>query len=582
MKKFIILSFGFISVGFISIHLFGQQMDWNTQIKNRPGIYTPGSKMKCDGTTDDHVALQNALNVTPYGGMLEIPPTTHGCVISANVTIPVGITLSAFGPGSPKAQLLQGVNGITLLTINSLSSIRNISIDGNSKTGGTGININTVNNIVIDNVLVSNMATSIYCTATVFTTIKDTRLFNIQSYGINATGQCNSIKLDNVSIYGNAGAITTGVSFTNSESLAISGLTLEAGAVLTTYNSNGVSWSGGYTECGADCPAAMATASYITIGAFFGNSPTNGVSITGLLNNGTVGSCLTIGYAQGITYNGNTCLASTNGIVVVTSPSVVSTYALNQGDNFDGNNWGTITESNILVFSGSGNNNTTASNVTRFINQPLLFSTGTPVPQTAHVPLSDSAIFWAQAIPTAGAQPDIPARLSMLNNVGGVWYKNFMIDQFECVPQALSPGNGGSCYIDGNLSVRPYGLLNTKYVSLTLDNTHRVSLIEESAAGGTYWSGASLPYAAILSTNDNYPIQFGTGANYRGGFLTTGAGWYIVPVAFSGLGTCNAGTEGSSVPITNSNTNTPGATISGTGTNHGYAHCNGTNWVFAF
>ena len=48
---------------------------------------------------------------------------------------------------------------------------------------------------------------------------------------------------------------------------------------------------------------------------------------------------------------------------------------------------------------------------------------------------------------------------------------------------------------------------------------------------------------------------------------------------FSGLGTCNAGAEGTRRGVTDSTTATYGATIAGSGTNHVPAYCNGTNWV---
>ena len=53
----------------------------------------------------------------------------------------------------------------------------------------------------------------------------------------------------------------------------------------------------------------------------------------------------------------------------------------------------------------------------------------------------------------------------------------------------------------------------------------------------------------------------------------------IVAAAFSSLGTCNSGTEGSMAAVTDSTTNTWGATISGSGTNHVLAYCDGTNWT---
>jgi hypothetical protein len=53
----------------------------------------------------------------------------------------------------------------------------------------------------------------------------------------------------------------------------------------------------------------------------------------------------------------------------------------------------------------------------------------------------------------------------------------------------------------------------------------------------------------------------------------------MTPVVFSGLP--SSPTEGMLIPITDSNTSTFGATITGGGgSNHGLAYYNGTNWTF--
>lgn len=51
--------------------------------------------------------------------------------------------------------------------------------------------------------------------------------------------------------------------------------------------------------------------------------------------------------------------------------------------------------------------------------------------------------------------------------------------------------------------------------------------------------------------------------------------------AFATLATCAAGTEGNARGVTDSSTNTWGATITGGGANHVLAYCDGTNWTVA-
>lgn len=55
----------------------------------------------------------------------------------------------------------------------------------------------------------------------------------------------------------------------------------------------------------------------------------------------------------------------------------------------------------------------------------------------------------------------------------------------------------------------------------------------------------------------------------------------IAPSVFSGIGSCNATFEGTQRAVTDSTTNTWGATITGGGANHVLAYCDGTNWTVA-
>lgn len=64
-----------------------------------------------------------------------------------------------------------------------------------------------------------------------------------------------------------------------------------------------------------------------------------------------------------------------------------------------------------------------------------------------------------------------------------------------------------------------------------------------------------------------------------GNMATFGSGILLSPVAFASLPTCVAGLEGLSRAVNNSNTSTYNATVAGGGTNHIVAYCNGTNWV---
>ena len=55
----------------------------------------------------------------------------------------------------------------------------------------------------------------------------------------------------------------------------------------------------------------------------------------------------------------------------------------------------------------------------------------------------------------------------------------------------------------------------------------------------------------------------------------------IDPSAFGNLPGCGSGTQGTLKPVSDSNTDTWGATITGGGSNHVLAYCDGTNWTVA-
>jgi len=55
----------------------------------------------------------------------------------------------------------------------------------------------------------------------------------------------------------------------------------------------------------------------------------------------------------------------------------------------------------------------------------------------------------------------------------------------------------------------------------------------------------------------------------------------LTPGTFSSLPACSSSTEGMHAAVTNSTTNTWSATITGGGTNHVLAYCDGTNWTVA-
>src|SRR5262249_43553274 len=121
------------------------------------------------------------------------------------------------------------------------------------------------------------------------------------------------------------------------------------------------------------------------------------------------------------------------------------------------------------------------------------------------------------------------------------------------------------------------------------------------AESGLYCAGLQVP-STDFAPSTNFPSGMyaiylsGTGATGTGskairsdwtlpstfaGSIQTAKTLQTTAVAFSALPTCNGGAEGSQQEVTDSTTNTWGATITGSGTNHVLAYCDGTNWTVA-
>ncbi|MFZ3343381.1 MAG: hypothetical protein WA213_21060 [Terriglobales bacterium] len=85
-------------------------------------------------------------------------------------------------------------------------------------------------------------------------------------------------------------------------------------------------------------------------------------------------------------------------------------------------------------------------------------------------------------------------------------------------------------------------------------------------------------------TTANTLTYAGSGGMAAAGFKTTGGGTGVVgmtPGLFASLTACSSGNEGSIAPVTDSTTNTWGATVTGSGSDHVLAYCDGTNWTVA-
>lgn len=88
----------------------------------------------------------------------------------------------------------------------------------------------------------------------------------------------------------------------------------------------------------------------------------------------------------------------------------------------------------------------------------------------------------------------------------------------------------------------------------------------------------AIPASAQQNQCRTSPIGASTSYCASEAFVTQSRG-SLEPAIFGSLASCTFANEGDSAAVTDSTTATWGATITGSGTLHVLAYCNGTNWT---
>jgi hypothetical protein len=109
------------------------------------------------------------------------------------------------------------------------------------------------------------------------------------------------------------------------------------------------------------------------------------------------------------------------------------------------------------------------------------------------------------------------------------------------------------------------------------DGTNHVTAGSATGTGSVVLSVAPAIANPVISSflNSNHDHSNAT----NGGPIATTA--YAGPVPFASLPTCSSSIEGSRGAVSDSTTNAWGATVTGGGSNHVLAYCDGTNWTVA-
>ncbi len=461
-------------------------------VQNAGVIFPQSFGAKCDGLTDDGPAFQAAIAAANSGDTILVSSSgSKGCLIATGFTISKRLALTSGAPSYPTAQLLAGGDGITMIRVSDIGGVKfnNLAFNANGRNTVTAVELSNATNTSFD----GDMWNGLFSNATIsvnsyFTSYKDTRVHGALQ-GFLLGPQSNSTILTNASFY--LASPGSAIFAHNSQVLTVLGGTFECGSQITVFNFYGVTIHGNYFENPNSCKPMS---QYIALGSNPGAAPVYGADIAGNLFNSGADYGIRVGPSQGVEIAGNSFETEVYAIAVDTTGQANLNRDIHLGPNsYNIKNLG-YDESKIVTYVG-GYANTLASNLTTLQFSPILFPAVMRPPQNGHVPSRDAAIYWNA---TDGA-------LHMLYNNGASYIRNFLLSGLESI---------GTTYIDGQATIRPAGLVSTDAAISIFRNNHDVNIGEESSTGGTLASGSD-PYAAVISTRDNYPVEIGVGGVIR-------------------------------------------------------------------
>jgi hypothetical protein len=140
--------------------------------------------------------------------------------------------------------------------------------------------------------------------------------------------------------------------------------------------------------------------------------------------------------------------------------------------------------------------------------------------------------------------------------------------------QGTVTGSGNTVVGATALYNNPDGNYNTAVGDNTLANNNGSGNVAIGYNAGAQGNGSDKLYIDNSSTTS--PL---IGGDFLARTLIFSGTPQIATLTYSGLTTCNSSSEGSMRPLTNSATSTLGAVISGSGSSHVLAYCDGTNWT---
>jgi hypothetical protein len=212
----------------------------------------------------------------------------------------------------------------------------------------------------------------------------------------------------------------------------------------------------------------------------------------------------------------------------------------------------------------------------------------TPVGLTWSLPPSGQTVSIAPQLDSAV----VPSKTTANTYIAGA--KQSMSPNTTTAGLNLSSGPLPSAPVTGDLAIDGTGNLNwfdgaawrlgtvadttlTAGVPVLGDGTNHVTAGSATGTGSVVMSIAPVIVSPVITSFLNANHDHSNSAN--GGAIANTA--YAGPVPFSSLLACSSGIEGARGAVSDSTTNTWGATVTGGGSNHILAYCDGANWTVA-
>ncbi len=212
----------------------------------------------------------------------------------------------------------------------------------------------------------------------------------------------------------------------------------------------------------------------------------------------------------------------------------------------------------------------------------------TPVGLTWSLPPSGQTVSIAPQLDSAV----VPSKTTANTYVAGA--KQSMSPNTTTAGLNLSSAPLPSAGVTGDLAIDGTGNLNwfdgiawrlgtvadnslTAGIPVLGDGTNHVMAGSATGTGSVVMSIAPVIVSPVITSFLNANHDHSNAAN--GGAIANTA--YAGPVPFSSLPACSSSIEGARGAVSDSTTNTWGATVTGGGSNHILAYCDGTNWTVA-